>query len=235
MLFDLELAGRLLFRPDAPYKLPLPTGRNKLGIASERDAVLYVPPGLDAGKPVPLVVLFHGAGGSAEKILPIFEEQADFHHFLILAPQSMLVTWDIVIGGNGPDRERLDWALHETAAHYAIDPRFLAFAGFSDGGSYALSMGLTNGALASHIIAMSAGFMTVTMPEGEPRIFIAHGLHDEQLPIATSGRSNAAKLQEAGYEVRYVEFNGPHKPQPSIVALATNFFLADRVQWTGQV
>lgn len=236
MLFDLELAGRLLFRPDAsPYKPPLPPGRNKLGIASERDAVLYVPPGLDARKPVPLVVLFHGAGGSAEKILPILEEQADFHHFLILAPQSLLVTWDIVIGGNGPDRERLDWALHEVGAHYAIDPRFLAFAGFSDGGSYALSMGLTNGALASHIIAMSAGFMAVTMPEGEPRIFIAHGLHDEQLPIATSGRANAAKLQEAGYEVRYVEFNGPHKPQPSIVALATNFFLADRVQWTGQV
>lgn len=227
-MFDLELAGRLAFRPGAPHKPPLPAGRHTLGIASERDAVLYVPEGLDTQSPVPLVVLFHGAGGSAEKILPVLEAQAAFHRFLILAPQSLLVTWDIVIGGNGPDRERLDWALHEVAAHYAIDPRHLAFAGFSDGGSYALSAGLTNGGLVSHIIAMSAGFMAVTLPEGEPRVFIAHGLHDEQLPIATSGRANAMKLQEAGYEVRYVEFNGPHKPQPSVVALAMDFFLGDR-------
>ncbi|MGO9132569.1 MAG: alpha/beta hydrolase [Methylovirgula sp.] len=227
-MLDLALAGRLTFKPTAPYRAALRPGRNLLGIAAERDAVLYVPAGLDARQPVPLVVLFHGAGGSAEKILPVLQEQADFHRFLILAPQSMLITWDIVIGGNGPDRERLDWALYETAAHFAIDPRHLAFAGFSDGGSYALSMGLTNGALASHIIAMSAGFMAVTMPEGEPRVFIAHGLHDEQLPIATSGRANAGKLQEAGYDVQYVEFNGPHKPQPSVVALAMNFFLGDR-------
>lgn len=227
-MLDLALAGRLTFKPTAPYRAPLPPGRNALGIAAERDAVLYVPAALDAALPVPLVVLFHGAGGSAEKILPVLQQQADFHRFSILAPQSMLITWDIVIGGNGPDRDRLDWALYETAAHFAIDPRHLAFAGFSDGGSYALSMGLTNGALVSHIIAMSAGFMAVTMPEGEPRVFIAHGLHDEQLPIATSGRANTGKLQEAGYDVQYVEFNGPHKPQPSVVALAMNFFLGDR-------
>jgi phospholipase/carboxylesterase len=225
-MIDISLAGHLAFSLSAPYKPPLPPGRHQLGIASERDAVLYVPEGIATDAPVPLVVLFHGAGGSAEKILPVLQAQADFQHFLILAPQSMLVTWDIVIGGHGPDRERLDWALSEVASHFVIDPNHLAFAGFSDGGSYALSTGLSNGALVSHIIAMSAGFMAVTEPQGEPRVFIAHGLKDEQLPIATSGRANAAKLQAAGYDVQYVEFNGPHQPQPSIVALAVNFFLA---------
>jgi phospholipase/carboxylesterase len=224
-MIDLSLAGRLAFTLSAAYKEPLAPGRNALGIASERDAVLYVPEGVDLAKPVPLLVLFHGAGGSAEKILPLLQQHADFHRFLILVPQSLLVTWDIVIGGHGPDRERLDWALSEVAAHFPIDPTHLAFAGHSDGGSYALSMGLTNGAIVTHIIAMSAGFMAVTEPEGEPRIFIAHGLRDEQLPIATSGRANAAKLQAAGYDVHYIEFNGPHQPQPSIVALAMNFFL----------
>lgn len=223
-MFDLSLSGRLTFRPDHPYKPPLPPGRHNLGIAAERDAVLIVPEGLPA-QSVPLVVLFHGAGGSAEKILPVLADQAAFHRCLLLLPQSMLITWDIVIGGNGPDRERLDWALHEVGAHFALDPGHLAFAGFSDGGSYALSLGLTNGGLVSHIIAMSAGFMAVTAPEGEPKIFIAHGLHDEQLPVATSGRANAAKLKDAGYEVSYVEFNGPHKPQPAVAALAMNFFL----------
>lgn len=206
-------------------KPPLPQGRNALGIAAERDAVLYVPEGLVATSLLPLVVLFHGAGGSAEKILPFFEAQAEFHRFLLLVPQSLFVTWDVVIGGHGPDRERLEAALAEVAAHYRIDPRHLAFAGFSDGGSYALSSGLTNGHIVSHIIALSAGFVAVTMPEGAPKIFIAHGIFDEQLPIATSGRAHAAKLQAAGYPVQYVEFNGPHQPQPPIVSLAMNFFL----------
>ncbi len=197
-MIDLSLAGRLAFTHSAPYKPALPPGHHALGIAAERDAVLYVPQGLAASKPVPLVVLFHGAAGSAEKILPLLEAQAEFHHFLLLAPQSLFVTWDIVIGGHGPDRERLDQALAEVAARYRIDPRHLAFAGFSDGGSYALSMGLTNGAIVSHIIAMSAGFMAVTMPEGEPRIFIAHGIHDEQLPIETSGRANAGEAARGG-------------------------------------
>jgi hypothetical protein len=36
--------------------------------------------------------------------------------------------------------------------HFRIDPARLAFAGFSDGGSYALSLGVTNGDVASHVI-----------------------------------------------------------------------------------
>jgi phospholipase/carboxylesterase len=58
---------------------------------------------------------------------------------LLLLPQSQFPTWDLVIGGNGPDLERLDKALAEVASRFAIDPAHLAFAGFSDGGSYALS------------------------------------------------------------------------------------------------
>ena len=98
-------------------------------------------------------------------------------------------------------------------------------AGFSDGASYALSTGITNGDVVSHVIAFSGGFMNIFCQHGAPRVFIAHGLVDEQLPIATSGRANAASLQAAGYAVRYVEFNGLHVIAPPIVALAVDFYL----------
>ncbi|SAK90336.1 hypothetical protein AWB81_04810 [Caballeronia arationis] len=62
-MFDPSLLGRLSFTPADPVKSPLPPGRNRLGIADERDAVLYVPSGLDTDRPVPLFVMFHGAGG----------------------------------------------------------------------------------------------------------------------------------------------------------------------------
>ena len=61
-----SLLGRLSFRPGTvPDKPALPAGRHDLGIASERDAVLIVPDGLQPGVPVALLVMFHGAGGSA--------------------------------------------------------------------------------------------------------------------------------------------------------------------------
>jgi phospholipase/carboxylesterase len=224
-MFDPSLLGRLSFTPAEPSKGPLPPGRNLLGIASERDAVLYVPTGLDEGTPVPLFVMFHGAGGFPEKVLPFIEEHAQQHKFLVLAPHSTFPTWDIVIGGNGPDLERLHRGLAEVTSRYRVDREHLAFAGFSDGASYALSIGITNGDIASHVIAFSGGFMSIFLQEGAPKVFIAHGLSDEQLPIATSGRANAAKLKAAGYDVEYVEFNGLHAIQPPIVSRAIDFFL----------
>jgi phospholipase/carboxylesterase len=224
-MLDPSLLGRLSFTQVEPTKRPLPPGRNRLGIADERDAVLFVPIGLDEHAPVPLFVMFHGAGGFPEKVLPFIEEHAERDKFLVLAPHSTYPTWDIVIGGNGPDLARLHQALMAVTSRYRIDRDYLAFAGFSDGASYALSIGITNGDIASHVVAFSGGFMSIFMQEGNPKVFIAHGLVDEQLPIETSGRANATKLKAAGYDVKYVEFNGLHAIQPAIVGMAIEFFL----------
>ncbi len=224
-MFDPSLFGRLSFTPAELTKGPLPPGRNRLGIADERDSVLFVPTGLDALGPVPLFVMFHGAGGFPEKVLPFIEEHAERDKFLILAPHSMYPTWDIVIGGSGPDLDRLHQGLIEVTSRYRIDRDHLAFAGFSDGASYALSIGITNGDIASHVIAFSGGFMSIFTQEGAPKVFIAHGLSDEQLPIETSSRANATKLKAAGYDVQYIEFNGLHAIQPAIAGMAIQFFL----------
>ena len=218
--------GRLSFAHAKPTKPPLGPGRNPLGLSEERDAILYVPSSVDVSRPVPLMVFFHGAGGSAEKVLPFIEEHAERLGFIVLAPQSQHPTWDLVIGGNGPDLERLEQALAIVADHFPLDPKRLAFTGFSDGASYAVSIGITNGDLATHVIAFSGGFMSIFMQEGAPKVLIAHGTRDEQLPIDSSGRANAAKLKEAGYSVQFVEFDGLHIIHPPIVELAVFFFLS---------
>lgn len=224
-MLDPSLFGRLSFTHADPVDGPLPPGRSPLGVAAERDAVLFVPDGLPDSGPVPLLVMFHGAGGFPEKVLPHIEQHAQRHKFLVLAPHSLYPTWDIVIGGNGPDLERLRQALTAVTLRYRVDPGRLAFAGFSDGASYALSIGITNGDIASHVIAFSGGFMSVFMQEGAPRVFVAHGLADEQLPVATSGRAHAARLKAAGYDVQYVEFDGLHVIHPPVVERAIDFFL----------
>ncbi len=224
-MLDPSLTGRLTFRHRPPSKPPLPPGRHDLGLFATRDYVLIVPEGLDATKPVPFMVMFHGGGGSAEKILPVMHDHAQANKFLLLVPQSIMPTWDIVIAGNGPDRERLDIALNDVASRFLVDPSHVAFAGHSDGGSYALSNGLCNGDIVTHILAFSAGFMTVLHQEGAPYIFIAHGSKDEQTPVETAGRAHANVLNGAGYDVAYIEYDGPHNSQPHIVEAGVKYFL----------
>ncbi|CAA2103487.1 hypothetical protein MBUL_02220 [Methylobacterium bullatum] len=222
-MLDPQLAGRLTFMHRFPSVEPLPPGRHRLGLFDGRDAMLIVPPGIEPRRPTPLVVLFHGGGGSAEKILPMLEEHAAVRGFLLLAPQSLFPTWDLVIGGHGPDRERLDLALTDVASRFMLDPLLIVFAGHSDGGSYALSAGLANGHVVTHLIVSSAGFLSVHLQSGSPRIFLSHGTQDEQIPIDRSARVHTARLREAGYDVTSVEYDGPHAYQPANVAQAVDF------------
>lgn len=222
------LLGRMdLHLPAQATASPLPPGRHGLQFPEGREAVLVVPEGLDLAQPVPLLVLFHGAGGAADKVLPHFVRWARARRFLLLAPQSMFPTWDIVIGGHGPDLERLETALQQVASHFALDRSRLALAGFSDGGSYALSVGLTNGDVVSHVIALSAGFMDTFVQHGAPRVFLAHGRSDAQLPFESSARLHAQRLLEAGTDLTLLPFDGDHLIVPWVVERAMDFFLGE--------
>jgi phospholipase/carboxylesterase len=224
------LLGRLSFRHIPPSQPALPSGHHRLGLSVERDTMLFVPDGLDLGAPIPLLVTFHGASGHAESMLSFFEDYANKHKFLLLVPQSTFVTWDLSIGGHGPDLERLNKALAEVASRFPITNEHFGLAGFSDGASYALSVGVSNGDLISHVIVLSGGFMNAYQPIGKPRLFIAHSPKDEQLPIDKSGRKHATLLINAGYEVNYLEFDGAHTIDPVVVEKAVNFFLANRAK-----
>ena len=84
-------------------------------------------------------------------------------------------------------------------------------AGFSDGASYALGVGLAFGARFSEIMAFSPGFVAQAgQSAGMPHIFVSHGRDDSVLPIARTSRRLVPALQAAGYSVHYEEFDGGH-------------------------
>ena len=217
--------GRLAARPATPARGSVP-GPHALGLARGRDARLYVPSGYRADRPAPLAVMLHGAGGTAEHGMSLMRALADAAGLVVLAPASRQQTWDVIAGGYGPDVAFVDEALEATFERCAIDPRRLAIGGFSDGASYALSLGLTNGDLFTHVIAFSPGFMAPASQVGQPRCYVSHGTRDAVLPIDQCSRRLVPRLERAGYDVRYHEFDGPHTVPPDIAREALDWFAA---------
>jgi predicted esterase len=185
---------------------------------------LYVPAGYQADQPAPLALMLHGAGGIAEHGMSLLQPLADTAGLILLAPASRRQTWDVIYGQFGPDIAVLDRALTHTFERYAVDPARLAVGGFSDGASYALSVGITNGDLFSHVLAFSPGFMVPGAQEGMLRVYISHGTDDRVLPIDRCSRRIVPQLERAGYDVLYHEFEGPHTVPPDIASEAVEWF-----------
>jgi predicted esterase len=216
--------GRLLARPSKPTKEAAKPGLHSFQIDKKRQALLYVPKGYKPENPAPFTLMLHGAGGSAQHGIGLLQNLADEAGIILLAPKSLVATWDVIADEYGADVEFIDRALKEIFERYAIDKTRLAVGGFSDGASYALSLGVINGELFSHVIAFSPGFMAPTGQSGKPRFYISHGTNDRVLPVERCSRKLVPQLQRAGYDVLYREFDGPHTIPADIAQESVRWF-----------
>jgi len=201
--------GRFSSRPRTPTKVA-PPGKDVLWLDRDRDAILQIPKTATKG-PVPLLIMLHGATQSADDMFEYLGPVPEDAGVAVLAPNSRDTTWDAIGGHFGRDVGFIDSALKATFDKVAIDPLRLAIGGFSDGASYALSLGLINGDLFNRAVAFSPGFVIEGTNHGKPRFFISHGTKDRILPIDRCGRRIAADLKEKGYDVTFREFDGGHE------------------------
>lgn len=203
--------------PDRPS-----SGVHELDLGGRTRALLAVPPGEPL--PRPLLVFLHGAGGTSAHSLAAVGELAGAAGVLVLAPSSVAATWDLIAGRLGPDVAVLDAALEQVAHRAAVSRT--AIGGFSDGASYALSLGLANGDLFDAVLAFSPGFAAPPATTGRPRIWIGHGRQDVVLPVDRCGRRVARSLAAARYDVTYEEFDGGHVVRPDLISAALRWWLA---------
>jgi phospholipase/carboxylesterase len=204
--------GRITVRPRHDTTTTLKSGR--LGLDSDRDAILQLPD--DTSKPMPLLVFLHGATQRAEGMMRRVGPPALEAGVAVLAPDSRAVTWDAVRGDFGPDIVFLNRALERVFEGASIDPARVAIGGFSDGASYAISLGLINGDLFPLIVAFSPGFVVNGTPHGTPRFFFSHGTADPILPIDQASRVIVPGLKRRGFDVTYREFEGGHQVPPDV-------------------
>lgn len=212
--------GRMAARPRTGAKT---TARSeRLGLDSDRDAILQLPPDM-AAAPLPLLVYLHGATQRGEGMLRRIGQFTDAAGVAVLAPDSRGTTWDAIRSDFGPDVVFLNKALQRVFDSVAVDPRRIAIGGFSDGASYAISLGLINGDLFTHVVANSPGFTINGEAHGKPRLFVSHGTSDQILPIDQCSRRIVPALKRAGYDVTYQEFEGRHEIPSDIVRQSMEF------------
>jgi predicted esterase len=221
---------RLTARPGgAPREQPPGPGLHSVEARPGCEGLLFVPEGYSSEQDWPLVVMCHGAGSEARAGLAAFHCLSDDCGIVLLAPDSRGQTWDLLLGGGDDDARTIDALLEQVFDQFAIEPSHLAIGGFSDGASYALSVGLANGDLFTHVIAFSPGFAAPPARRGEPAVFVSHGRQDDVLPIDRCSRRIVPALRDAGLEVVYEEFADGHTVPVQIAWEAAQWFTDRRL------
>lgn len=197
------------------------TGKSRF-FAGATEAVIYVPTTATWDTPLGMMVFLHGALRTVDEFVEAFRPAAEEAGVIVLAPYARVGTWDAIRGDFGPDPGGIQVAMLWTFQRWRVDPARISLAGFSDGGTYSLSVGLANGDVFPNVAAFSPGFFIDTEPVGRPKFFITHGTQDTILFIDGTREIIVPELRARGYDVEYKEFEGPH----AVPLLTANAYIA---------
>ena len=152
---------------------PLPAGDHDLrvtlavGEAREETAVaVHVPRGVEVGKPAPLLLAFHGAGGEGRGEDAIWREVADEIGMIVVAPTDK--TADLGYQFTETERRRALAALRWARRHFDVDENRVYVAGVSRGGHLVWDLALRHPDAFAAVVPMIGG----------PRLSIQGGQHN---------------------------------------------------------
>lgn len=177
---------------------PCRPGRHELTLENGQAARMLVTP--EGKGERALIVVLHGARNSPGQGLAAFRGGWDIPGLVLIAPASKGDTWSVVHSEADADLESVSLALVEAYERCPIDRRRVAVGGFSDGGTYALTLGVSMRDLFPAIMALSPGGILADAREGSPRFFVAHGTLDSVLP--TRGPATPSCVRSAGPATR---------------------------------
>lgn len=170
-----------------------------------------------------LVVLVHGRAGNAQvmwafdRLIPVSATVVSFEAFMP-DPLGGFSWW--LMESSEPvrprileARDRLCLAIERYIESKGLRPSKVAALGFSQG-SVLLSAAILTGKVHLDGLAILAGvaYESAETPHvlGAPSVLIAHGTHDEVLPVERA-RASAERLRALGLPVTYVEEDVGHK------------------------
>jgi phospholipase/carboxylesterase len=226
------LALRIEHKPMETRDEPSPTGHVSIE-RGECRAVLLTPSEIDPAKRYPLITVLHGAGRQDEMLVKACRDEPEKRDALFLVPRSKLPTWDLIASPERPDLDFLEYAYDLIYRRYPVDAGRQALLGYSDGASYALSVGLSNPHLFRAVMGWAAGFIALDPTfnldaDRKPLVLLEYGTHDQLFPFERVAIPMRENLRKAGYTVEFrVDQGGKHWPSPDFLPEALDWFFSE--------
>jgi predicted esterase len=234
---------KLRVAPKSPEPVDeLPTGLVWIERGAQR-AALFTPDEIDPERRYPLLAVLHGAGRTDEPLIKLYRDEAERRQALVLIPRSAGMTWDLIehaaLGAEGrthvgrPDLDFLEYAYDLVFRRYPIDFERLGLLGYSDGASYALSLGLSNPELIRAVMGWAAGFVVVDEDAAapgvrRPAVLVEYGTHDELFPFDQVAVPMRTQLEAFGCAVTFrVDEGGRHWPSGEFQDAALDWFFSE--------
>jgi len=213
---DLSSSGSNGSIVDEPTPIPTPSptvsastvSSGKKTVVSgglEREYILHLPPNYDGSKPLPLVMIFHGGGGTDEAMIHSTQmnAKADQENFLVAYMQATtssngggINTWNTHLypypGITADDDAYTLDVINQLKSHLNVDSKRIYAAGFSNGAmmTYRLAAEYPDifaaVAVAEGTIALrqadNVTWASIPDAQGPIPVLIMHGFHDETIP-----------------------------------------------------
>jgi polyhydroxybutyrate depolymerase len=204
--------------PAAPSAAGAADGEGVLGewVASQglrRSYALHMPPGCGAGRRCPLIVAFHGAGGShqfAENVGLV--SAAERAGFAVAAPDGVDNNWAIGCGGcTTPDRSGIDDVrmtanlVTHLAARAPVDPARVSAVGWSNGASFVYRLACGYPLAGAGVVAGVLFDRSACGPARAVPLVAFHGRADEVIPYPQGAVSAQTWASLGGCETTPLE------------------------------
>lgn len=107
---------------------------------NQRTFRVHVPPTYDRSKPIPVVMVFHGLGGTGGlmQALTQFNVYADKKNFVVIYPDGLGHRWDDGAHANSGDPKFISDMISKLSSIINIDRRHLYAVGYSNGGHFVM-------------------------------------------------------------------------------------------------
>lgn len=171
----------------------------------EREYILYLPTTYNEASAVPLVLNFHGFGGSASEYMNYADMRslAELDTFILVYPQGSCLDgashWNPCPAGAGnkssaDDLGFIESLVNELSSQYNVDMERIYAVGYSNGGMMAYGLANYKSELIAAVASVSGAMLDCTGPVSHPMPVVdLHGTADAVLPYDGGGGWNAVQ------------------------------------------